>query len=250
MTPHEISQLAELLKEAKLITCLTGAGMSTESGIPDFRSPDTGIYHTVAKEDIFDIDRFRENPDNFYRFNSRFYTSIMDAQPNAGHLALARLESEFGKKVIISTQNIDGLHQKARSSTIYEIHGTMRTLTCINPRCRKHVSSDDYLPQLQAGTPLRCEACGAPYKPDVTFFGEALPEEAFTKSVEAFERADLVMVLGTSLTVYPAAALPSYRSALAKFVIINRMETDADDDADLVIHDSIGEALTKALARM
>ena len=247
MTPHELNQLAELLKEAKFITCLTGAGMSTESGIPDFRSS-TGIYNTLTSEDIFDINRFRQNPDDFYKFNSKFYSTLMDAQPNAGHLALARLESEFGKKVIISTQNIDGLHQKANSSTIYEVHGTMRTLTCM--KCHKHVSSEAYIPQLKAGKTLRCEACGAPYKPDITFFGEALPEEAFTKSVEAFEKADLVMVLGTSLKVYPAAALPSYRSALAKFVIINKMETDMDDDADLVIHDGIGEVLTKALERL
>ena len=247
MTPHDISQLAELLKNAKRIACLTGAGMSTESGIPDFRST-TGLYNTLASEEVFDINRFRRSPNDFYKVIGPLYTAIIEAKPNTGHLALARLEAEFGKQVTIATQNIDGLHQKAASKTVYEVHGTMSTLTCT--KCRHHVSSDGYLPYFKEGQTLTCEKCGAPYKPDITFYGEALPEAAFTNSVEAFEKADLVMVLGTSLKVYPAAALPSYRSTLAKFVIINRTETDSDDQADLVIHDSIGEALTKALERL
>ena len=244
MKQQEISQLAEMLKKARRIACLTGAGMSTESGIPDFRSSN-GIYNTITSEEIFDINRFRKSPNGFYKIIGPMYTSIIEAKPNAGHLALTRLETEFGKKVAIATQNIDGLHQKANSSTIFEVHGTLRTLTCT--RCRNHVESAGYLPLFQKGEPLICEKCGAAYKPDITFYGEALPEEAFENSLRAFSDADLVLVLGTSLAVYPAAALPTYRSTAAAFAIINRTETPSDSQADLVIHDSIGPILTAAL---
>ena len=238
-----ILQLAALLRNAKNIACLTGAGMSTESGIPDYRSTN-GLYRTLTSEEVFDIDRFNSDPTEFYKVIGPLYCSIVEAKPNAGHLALADLESKFGKNVSIATQNIDGLHQKANSSKVFEVHGTMKTLTC--RRCGAQVSSDGYLPLFKNGETLRCK-CGGVFKPDITFYGENLPEKAFMDSFDAFRNADLALVLGTSLAVYPAASLPSYKPAECKLVIINRSETAMDDEANLVINDSIGNVLPKAL---
>ena len=238
-----IFQLANLLRNAKRIACLTGAGMSTESGIPDYRST-SGLYNTLTSEEVFDIDRFNSDPTDFYKVIGPLYCSIVEAKPNAGHLALSELETKFGKDVSIATQNIDGLHQKAGSSKVFEVHGTMKTLTC--RRCRAKVDSDDFLPLFQKGETLRCK-CGGVFKPDITFYGEALPEQAFMDSLNAFRNADLALVLGTSLAVYPAASLPSYRPADCKLVIINRSQTAMDEEAALVINDSIGNVLPKAL---
>ncbi len=239
----KIKQLAELLKDAKDIACLTGAGMSTESGIPDFRSPN-GIYNTLSSEEIFDINKFNREPSGFFKINGPLYCSIIEAKPNAGHLALAELETKFHKNVSVATQNIDGLHQKAGSTKVFEVHGTMHTLTC--RKCGAQVVCNDYLAVFQNGETPRCK-CGGIFKPDVTFYGENLPEQAFNDSIRAFRRCDLAIVLGTSLVVYPAASLPSQRPYTSKLVIINRSETAMDDEADIVINDSIGEVLPKAL---
>ncbi len=239
----KIKQLAELLKEAKNITCLTGAGMSTESGIPDYRST-AGLYNTLTSEEVFDIRRFNRNPSEFYKVIGPLYCSIVEAQPNAGHLALTELDTKFNKNVSIATQNIDSLHQKAGSKKVFEVHGTMRTLTC--RRCGTQVVSDDYLPLFKNGETLYCK-CGEVFKPDITFYGENLPEKAFSDAITAFRHCDLAIVLGTSLVVYPAASLPSQRPYTSKLVIINRSETSMDDEADLVINESIGAVLPKAL---
>jgi len=239
----KIKQLAELIKNAKKIACLTGAGMSTESGIPDYRST-SGLYRTLTSEEVFDIDRFNRNPSEFYKVIGPLYCSIVEAQPNAGHLALAELESKFGKNVSVATQNIDGLHQKAGSSKVFEVHGTMHTLTC--RKCGAQIVSDDYLPLFKNGETLYCK-CGGVFKPDITFYGESLPEKAFSDAIRAFRCCDLAIVLGTSLVVYPAASLPSQKPFSSKLVIINRSETSMDEEADLVINDSIGGVLPKAL---
>ncbi len=239
----KIKRLAELLKAAKNIACLTGAGMSTESGIPDYRST-SGLYNTLTSEEVFDINRFNRDPSQFFKVSGPLYCAIVEAQPNAGHLALAELESKFNKNVSIATQNIDGLHQKAGSQKVFEVHGTMRTLTC--RKCGAQVVSDDYLPLFKNGETLYCK-CGGVFKPDITFYGESLPEKAFTDSIYAFRRCDLAIVLGTSLVVYPAASLPSQKPHSSKLVIINRSETAMDEEADLVINDSIGNVLPKAL---
>lgn len=239
----KIKKLAELIRDAQNIACLTGAGMSTESGIPDYRSS-SGLYNTLTSEEVFDINRFNRDPSEFYKVSGPLYCSIVNAQPNAGHLALAELETKFHKNVSIATQNIDSLHLKAGSTKVFEVHGTMRTLTC--RRCGAKVVSDDYLPLFQKGETLYCK-CGSVFKPDITFYGENLPEEAFSNAITAFRRCDLAIVLGTSLVVYPAAGIPSQKPYTSKLVIINRSETSMDEEADLVINDSIGAVLPKAL---
>jgi len=239
----KIKKLAELIREAKNIACLTGAGISTESGIPDYRSTQ-GLYNTLTSEEVFDIRRFNRDPSEFYRVSGPLYCAIVEAQPNAGHLALAELETKFHKNVSIATQNIDSLHLKAGSTKVFEVHGTMRTLTC--RKCGTHVVSDDFLPLLKKGETLYCK-CGCAFKPDITFYGESLPDEAFYNAIDAFRRCDLALVLGTSLVVYPAAGIPSQKPYTSKLAIINRSETSMDEEADLVINDSIGEVLPKAL---
>ncbi|MGI5924105.1 MAG: SIR2 family NAD-dependent protein deacylase [Lentisphaeria bacterium] len=245
-TEHDISKLAALFTKAKRISCLSGAGMSTESGIPDYRST-SGLYSTLTSEEVFDITRFIRKPEHFYSTIGPFYLTILKAQPNAGHLALAQLAERFDKDVVIATQNIDGLHQKAGSRTVHEVHGTMDTLSCQD--CGSQARAADFLSQLSKGEVLR-HSCGGIFKPDITFYGEQLPAAAFSASLDAMASADLVLVLGTSLRVYPAAALPNSRRKGCPLVIINRTPTAQDADADMVFHDGIGELLPQVLTQM
>ena len=247
MTQNEaIAKLADYLKKAKRIAVLTGAGMSTESGVPDFRSS-TGIYSKTSEE-VFDIYRFRRNPSDFYTTIGPVYLAMIGAEPNAGHLALHELEMIEGKTVNIATQNIDGLHQRAGSTKVHEVHGTMMTLSCQS--CGRQFNGFDFLENFKAGTVAKCPICRGVMKPDITFYGESLPEEAYMSSVKAFRQCDLAIVLGTSLKVYPAAGLPDYRPENVPLVIINRTETDADQFADIVINGGIGEILPAAIKQM
>ena len=237
-----MKKLKELIASSQRIAVLSGAGMSTESGIPDFRSS-TGLYNTITSEEIFDINAFQRDPARFYRFRKDLQASILHAQPNAGHLALAQLEKQ-GKHIEIATQNIDGLHQKAGSTRVHEVHGTMQTLTCL--KCHRQFKSADVDGTDPTGEVLRCP-CGGVLKPDITFFGEMLPEKALMDSMAAMQKAQLVIVLGTSLQVYPAASLPSYRQKGVPLVIVNMTATPYDNEATLVFHSKIGEVLTEAI---
>jgi len=235
--------LAAYLAAAERVAVLSGAGMSTESGIPDFRSS-TGVYDTVTSEEIFDLEAFWRQPEDFYAFARGFFADMWAAEPNAGHRALARLEQEFGKRVDIATQNIDTLHQRAGSTRVHPVHGTIETVSCL--RCGAQRPTLEVRPAFAAGRVPKC-ACGCVWKPDIVFFGEALPDRAVTDSLAAMREADLVLVLGTSLTVYPAAGLPRQRQAAANLVVINRTPTPLDREADLVCRDSVGVALDEAI---
>ena len=239
-----IEKLKKILSEAKRIACLTGAGMSTESGVPDFRSS-TGIYKTLCSEEVFDIDNFNAHPEEFYKVMAPVYAAMLDAEPNEGHKALARLEKEYGKDICIATQNIDLLHQRAGSRNVQEVHGSMMSLTCKN--CGATLPYSAFDKQLRAGELLRHNMAGSQchgvMKPDIVFYGEGLPMDAFQTAENAFMTADVVMVLGTSLAVYPAAELPRMRGRNSRLVIINRTETPLDRDADLLFHENIGDVL-------
>jgi NAD-dependent deacetylase len=240
---QDAAELAACLDAAERIAVLTGAGMSTESGIPDFRSS-SGIYATVTSEEIFDLERFWQQPDKFYDFARTFFGDMWAAKPNAGHLVLAELEHDFGKQVDIATQNIDVLHQQAGSSRVHPVHGTIQTVSCL--RCGAQRPTLETRPIFEAGDVPKC-TCGCVWKPDIVFFGEVLPDRAVTDSVAAMRQADLVLVLGTSLAVYPAAALPGYRSGEAQLAIVNRTPTPLDREADAVCHESIGDVLQAAI---
>ena len=236
-----INDIKEIIKCSNKIAVLTGAGMSTESGLPDFRSIN-GIYKTLTTALTFNIRLFRIWPRQFYKVIGPFYKDCVSAEPNAGHLALAELERQ-GKHVEIATQNVDCLHQKAGSTKVYEIHGTIATMTCM--KCGEKAQTSDYADMFSNGKVPHCSHCGGVLKPDLTFFGEELPSEPLRKAKLAFLDADLVMVLGTSLKVAPANTLPSYRVKGTPLIVINHDPTTYDDVADFVSHEKIGEILPK-----
>lgn len=229
--------LKEMIEQSDNIVFFGGAGVSTESGIPDFRS-ETGIYNTIKRyqrspEEILSHSFFMAHPDIFYDF----YKSTMlylDAKPNKAHLALAKLEA-MGKLKAIVTQNIDGLHQLAGSKRVYELHGTVHRNYCM--RCHEAYDTE-YI--LKAEGVPRCEKCGGIVKPDVVLYEEGLNEMTITASLNAIRKADVLIIGGTSLNVYPAAGFIQYYSG-NKLVLINKSETPYDRKADLLVHDSIGD---------
>lgn len=232
---------------AKRIAFLTGAGMSTESGIPDFRSP-TGLYAGGVSEDVFDSEVFRDRPEVFYAFARRFLGTVRRAEPNAGHRAMATLSRQPGKHVDVITQNIDTLHQDAGSPIVHPVHGTLATSRCM--RCTAQVPTRDLWSAIEAGVVPRHEPCGGVFKPDIVFFGEPLPEAVFAAAERAVRQADLLVVAGTSLAVHPAAWLPQARSRTCRLVIINRALTPLDAEAECVFHESIGVILSATVPGM
>ena len=236
MTIHDAKQI---IANAKNIAVLTGAGMSTESGLPDFRSNE-GIYNTLTTAMTFHIGMFKIYPRRFYSVIGPFYSQCVNASPNAGHLALAELERQ-GKHVEIATQNVDCLHQKAGSSIVHEIHGTIDTVSC--RKCGKRFKASDFAECFMAGKVPHCPKCSKVLKPDLTFFGEELPSEPMRKAKLAFLNADLVMILGTSLRVSPANTLPGFRVEGTPMFIINHDPTPYDEYADFVSHEKIGDIL-------
>jgi len=225
------SQLADLVSSAQSIAVLTGAGISTASGIPDFRSA-SGIYSDDSNVNVFDLDAFNRDPSVFYNFARAFYPKVRGAQPNTAHHVLVEWQRR-GKDVAVITQNVDDYHQRAGSAPVYTVHGNYIHSTC--QKCSENVETETLLSVIGNGGIPRC-TCGGVFKPDITFFGEMLPEYDWNASVRAISDADLVLVLGTSLVVYPAAGLPGYRSPGAKLAIVNHDATPLDAAADLVIH--------------
>ncbi len=235
---EHLSTLQSWLDESKRIVFFGGAGVSTESGIPDFRSVD-GLYNQKFEyppETIISHSFFERNPEYFFRFYREKMLPLGFA-PNITHKTLARWENE-GKLLGIVTQNIDGLHQKAGSKRVYELHGSVLRNYC--RKCHKFYPAE--FVKKAHGIP-RC-TCGGIVKPDVVLYEESLNEDTLVKSIRAIEQADLLMVAGTSLTVYPAAGLIRYYRG-SRLVLINRDKTDYDDAANLVFHEKLGEIFSK-----
>lgn len=228
--------LEQLIAKSRRIVFFGGAGVSTESGIPDFRSVD-GLYHqhyAYPPETILSHTFFVQKPEEFYRFY-RDKLIVKNARPNPAHLRLARLEAE-GRLSAVVTQNIDGLHQAAGSKRVFELHGS--TLRNYCTQCGKFYPVD-FIAQSE-GVP-RCE-CGGIVKPDVVLYEEGLDSDVLTGAVNAIAKADLLIVGGTSLAVYPAAGLLQYYRG-QQLVVINKTPTPADAQATLLIRDPIGQAL-------
>ena len=233
----KIEILQQWLSESHRIVAFTGAGVSTESGIPDFRGVD-GLYHQhfdYPPETIISHSFYLQDPEYFFRFY-REKMMPLDVEPNITHRKLAQWEAE-GKLLAVVTQNIDGLHQKAGSRRVYELHGSILRNYCT--QCGKAYSAE--FVKNDTGIP-RC-GCGGIVKPDVVLYEEGLNEETVTGAVNAIAQADLLLVAGTSLTVYPAAGFLRYYRG-NRLVLINRDATPYDDRADLVIHDSLGTVLS------
>lgn len=237
---NKIEQLKKWIDESSNIVFFGGAGVSTESGIPDFRSQD-GLYNKKYKyppETIVSHSFFVNHTEEFYEFyrDKMIYT---DAKPNKAHLALARLE-EIGKLRAIVTQNIDGLHQMAGSKNVLELHGSVHRNYCM--RCGKRY---DLSAITNCNGIPRCE-CGGIIRPDVVLYEEGLDDDVIKASVAAIAAADMLIIGGTSLVVYPAAGLINYYNG-NKLVLINKSATAVDSRADLVIDDKIGEVLSEAV---
>ena len=238
---NNIAKLKEWIDGSDNIVFFGGAGVSTESGIPDFRSQD-GLYNQKYKyppETIISHSFFMRNTEEFYRFY-RDKMLVPQARPNAAHYALARLE-ERGKLKAVITQNIDGLHQMAGSREVLELHGSVHRNYCM--RCGKRCDGLDVIMK-STGIP-RC-SCGGIIKPDVVLYEEGLDDDVMTRAVHYIADADVLIIGGTSLIVYPAAGLVRYYRG-SKLVLINLSPTPYDDSADLVVNGKIGEVLSQAV---
>lgn len=224
--------LAEIIEDSKRITALTGAGISTGAGIPDFRG-NKGIYRTgkYDPDKVFDINYFVKDPGPFYDFARDFLAMLKNAKPTHAHLFLTDLERR-GKIEAIITQNIDGLHQRAGSKRVIELHGSFEKGYCMN--CNREYSTEE----MERLIPKACE-CGGIIKPDIVFFGE--PVKGFYEAKEAVERADLLLVLGSSLAVAPASILPFYCSG--KIVIINKGPVSSMPERATIVNDDIDSFL-------
>lgn len=242
-----IDQLADLLFGASCGVAFTGAGISTESGIPDFRSPG-GVWSKHAPVMYDDFVRLRSERVRYWRMRRMLYREFADAKPNAGHQAIARLE-KLGKIVAVITQNIDGLHQDAGSRRVIELHGTNRVIACIE--CGKEWTPLAVLAMLEAGDEAPdCDACGSPLKSKTISFGQAMPEREMTEAAQLSRDADVYLAIGSSLVVEPAASLPRLAKANgAALIIVNKTETPVDSLADLVIRTPIGEAMARVAER-
>ena len=229
--------LQKMVSESRRIVFFGGAGVSTESGIPDFRSQD-GLYHQkydYPPETILSHTFFVRHPEEFFRFY-RDKMLPLDAKPNAAHLKLAEWERQ-GRLLAVVTQNIDGLHQAAGSQRVYELHGSIHRNTCLS--CGRRYGPE-YIRDSEGPVPL-C-SCGGRIKPDVVLAEEGLDHDVLSGAIHAIRQADLLIVAGTSLTVYPAAGLIHYFRG-SRLVLINRDATPMDAQCDLVIHDSVGKVL-------
>ena len=243
---NKIEELAKIIENGNNIVFFGGAGVSTESNIPDFRSSN-GLWNEKLKinftpEQLVSHTFFMKYPEEFFSFykDKLLYPH---AKPNAAHTALAKLE-EMGKVKAIVTQNIDGLHQAAGSKVVYELHGSVLRNYCMN--C--HTFYDEKFILKSQGVPI-CPKCGGRVKPDVVLYEEGLDDGIISASIDAITNADILIIGGTSLVVYPAAGLINYFRG-TKLVLINKSTTSADERADLVIYDSIGKVLEEAMKIM
>lgn len=247
-----IRRLADLVRSSRRIVAFTGAGVSTESGIPDFRSPG-GIWSRYDPE-MFTIDRFlhdREARKIHWKALSGDDFIPDSARPNAAHYALAELE-RMGKLDCVVTQNVDGLHEEAGNSPekVFHLHGTMREAVCLH--CGKGYPMPEVRQWVLSGTEIpECKDCGGILKPNAVFFGEALPQYELTESQRRAQRCDLCIVIGSSLVVYPAALIPQYAvQSGAKLVIINRDQTGLDPYAEVRISESAGKTMSRLMEHL
>ncbi|MBM4338632.1 MAG: NAD-dependent protein deacylase [Deltaproteobacteria bacterium] len=245
----QIEQVARWITQAKRVVVFGGAGLSTESGIPDFRSPG-GVWDKYDPEDFY-YQKFissEASREKYWQMATEMYEPMKKAQPNPAHLAIAELE-KLGKLDCVITQNIDGLHHKAGNSEekIIELHGTAMHVTCLN--CKKRYDRDQIQKRIRSGIKVPyCDDCGGPLKPATISFGQSMPERETEEAYHRSSSCDLFIVIGSSLVVQPAASMPlvAKRNG-AKLVIINRDPTPYDDLADMVIHGQAGLTMAAIL---
>jgi NAD-dependent deacetylase len=237
------AELAALVRERQPCVVLTGAGISTESGIPDFRSA-TGIWADVDPFEVASIHAFRRDPERVWRFYRQRIDLLRNAEPNAGHLALAELERRGLVRAVV-TQNIDTLHSRAGSREVIEVHGSIRSAQCLG--CLWSEPAEAVLAQLEQRPVPLCPHCGRVLKPGVVLFGELLPAGAMERAVELARSSALMLVVGSSLEVWPVAGLPLEAPA---FAVVNRGPTALDEQAILSVDAGAGETLQALLAAL
>ena len=243
------ARLAELLRGAERAVVLTGAGVSVPSGIPDFRTPRTGLWENVNPMEVAHIDAWRRDPDRFWRFYGDRFASLVDKQPNDAHRALAELERRGLIEAVI-TQNIDRLHRAAGTQRLIEVHGSIEWSVCL--QCGGKVALDRVVEQLRAddGAP-ECACCFTPLKPDVVLFGELLPERALSEAQALALDADLMVCVGSSLEVYPVAGLLAItRGAGGRLALVTQGPTPYDDEAEVKLGGDVVAELRAVLAAL
>ncbi len=235
---EQIEMLAGLIKDSERFYVLTGAGVSTDSGIPDFRSPGTGLWEKVDPIAVSSVDVLNSNPRLFYEAGFSRFSKISLAEPNDSHYMLAKLEEKGYLKGLV-TQNIDGLHVKAGSKNVWEVHGHLRTGYCMG--CKKKYPFEELVQQVELKRiPPVCHNCFSTLRPDVVLFGDPMPNFFFELQYKMQYECDFMLVVGSSLVVYPVADLPRMAKKMA---IINQQPTDHDPRAEVVIHDNSSKVL-------
>ena len=243
------ARLAALLRSSERAVVLTGAGISVPSGIPDFRSPGSGLWERVDPMEVAHIDAFRRDPDRFWSFYSQRFASVAGKRPNEAHLAVAELERRGLVRAAI-TQNIDRLHRAAGTQRLIEVHGSIEWSVCLE--CGGKVPLERVVELVAAGggTP-ECEACVAPLKPDVVLFGELLPEAALAEAQQLAQEADLLLCIGSSLEVYPVAGLPATTlGAGGRLALVTQGPTPYDRDAVVKLGGDVVDELGAVLAAL
>jgi NAD-dependent deacetylase len=249
MHSDPLKAAVKLLRHAGHVVVLTGAGISTPSGIPDFRSPESGLWGHDDPYEVASIYGFKAHPERFYNWIRPLAHTILDAVPNAAHLAIARMETTGHVRSVI-TQNIDMLHTGAGSRTVYELHGNLREATCI--RCFSVYPAQPFIDAFLVTNSIpRCPRCGHPLKPNLILLGEQLPAHILSAAQIEARRCDVMLVVGTSLSVYPAAGLPAIaRQAGASLIFVNLTETPIDPLAQAIIRADVLEALPRLAAAL
>ena len=237
-------RLAELIRQSRSTVALTGAGISVPSGIPDFRTPGTGIWENVDPMEVAHIDAFRRDPERFWTFYRPRFETLGDKEPNGAHLALSELEAQ-GLLDAVITQNIDRLHRKAGSERLIEVHGTIDTSSCTECEACYPLEQVD---SLFTNGVAHCTSCSGLVKPDVVLFGEFLPADAMNDAQRLAERCDLMLCVGSSLEVYPVAGLPQIAmTAGARLAIVTQGTTPYDADADVKLEGDVVEEMSAVL---
>lgn len=235
---REAEKFVEILSSGAAGAVLTGAGISTESGIPDYRSPEEGLWEKMDQS-VVSLDGFKDNPAAYYSYALELHPVRSTAKPNAGHLLFAELER---RKMVggIITQNVDGLHREAGAENVHELHGSLRETVCLE--CGVSVPMDEVMQRVMNGEAAPSCECGGILKPNAVFFGEPLPREPWNSAVKLAEEADVLVVAGSSLLVSPASTIPdiALRNG-AKLIILNLTETPYDGEAELVVREKIAE---------
>jgi len=245
---RQVERLAELVRSSRCTVALTGAGISVPSGIPDFRSPGTGLWEKVDPMEVAHIDVFLNDPKRFWNYYRPRFGMLDGKEPNGAHRALARLEERGLLKAVV-TQNIDRLHRKAGSRRVVEVHGTIETSSCV--RCAASYPLERVSELFDDEGVARCEGCRGPVKPDVVLFGEMLPEGAMEEAYALAGRADLLLCVGTSLEVYPVASLPAVTARTGGAVaIVTQGPTPYDSEAEVRLDGDVVEELEALVAAL